>query len=148
MRVKILCVGATLAGTLLVAAAVQAATPQQLFTGKLESQPDSVVRMKTGANNGFAVRVFGVHDFTVDCGGSDGTIKRATIKGRVPIGNKGRFHGRDDNGETVLNVRGEIDGRKASGTFRFSGTIEDQDGNKQDCDSGRLNWSAKADKAT
>jgi hypothetical protein len=128
MRVKILFVGATLAGALLMAAAVQAATPQQLFTGELDSQPDAAVRLKTGANNGFAVRLFGVHDFSVDCGANDGTIKRATIKGRIAVG--------------------AIDGRKASGVFRFSGEIEDQDGQTQTCDSGRLDWSAKATQAT
>jgi hypothetical protein len=66
----------------------------------------------------------------------------ATLKGRIPIGERGRFHVRDDNGETVFNVRGEIDGRNAEGVFRFSGEIEDQDGDTQECDSGRLEWSA------
>ena len=144
MRVKILFVGATLAAALLAAAAVQAATPQQLFSGELEGQADSSVRVKTGATNGYRVKVFGVHDFTIDCGATDGVIKRATIKGRIPIGDRGKFHGRDDNGQTVLNVRGKIKGRNASGIFRFSGEIEDQDGDSHDCDSGKLEWSAHA----
>ncbi len=149
MRVKTLCVSAAVAAALLVTAAVQAATPQQLFVGDLEGQEDSFVRMKTGANNGYRVKVFGAHDFTVDCEGEDdGIIERATLKGRIPIGNRGRFHARDDNGETVLNVRGEIDGRKAEGVFRFSGEIEDQNGNTQECDSGRLDWEARAESAT
>ena len=144
MRVRTLCVGATVAVALMAAAAVQAATPQQLFVGDLEDQEDSLVRVKTGATNGYRVKVFGVHEFAVDCGSSGGVIKRATIKGRIPIGDRGRFHGRDDNGETVLNVRGEIDGRNAEGIFRFSGEIEDQEGDAQDCDSGKLEWSAHA----
>jgi hypothetical protein len=30
--------------------------------------------------------------------------------------------------------------------FRFSGEIEDRDGDKQDCDSGRLDWEAELTK--
>ncbi len=145
MRVKTLCVGGALAATLFVAAAGQAATGQQLFEGDLEGQPDSYVRMKTGTTNGYRVRVFGVHDFTVDCGADDGLIKRATIKGRIPIGDRGGFRVRDDNGETVLTIRGEIDGRNAEGSFRFSGEMETEDGNKDECDSGRLEWSVRAE---
>jgi hypothetical protein len=143
MRVKILFVGAALAAMLLSAAAVQAAKPQQLFLGELEGQPDSTVRLKTGATNGYRVKVFGVHDFTIDCGGDDGIIKRATLKGRIPIGNRGGFHARDDNGDTVLNVRGTVDGRKAEGNFHFFGDVEDQDGDVQECDSGRMEWEVK-----
>lgn len=144
MRVKILSVGAVLVTALLGAAAVQAATEQQLFLGQLDDQPDASVRLKTGATNGYRVKVFGAHDFSVDCDNGAGTIKRATLKGRIPIGDRGRFHTRDDNGRTVLNVRGEIKGRNAEGVFRFSGKIDDQNGGSQECDSGRLEWSAHA----
>lgn len=144
MRVKTLFVGVALVAALLGAAAVQAATGQQVFRGEFEGQADSLVKLKTGANNGFRVKAFGAHDFAIDCGAEDGIISRASLKGVIPIGNRGRFHARDDNGETVLNVRGEIDGRKAEGVFRFSGEVEDQDGNSQDCDSGRIEWSAHA----
>jgi hypothetical protein len=145
MRVKTLSVGAALVSALLLAAAVQAATEQQVFLGQLEDQADSSVRLKTGATNGYRVKVFGVHDFSVDCkAGDDGTIKRATLKGRVAIGDRGGFHARDDNGKTVLNVRGEINGRNAEGVFRFSGKVPDQNGTLQECDSGRLKWSGHA----
>ena len=148
MRVKTLSMSAAIAAVLLLAAVVQAATPQQLFVGDLEGQDDSSVRVKTGANDDYRVKVFGAHDFVVDCGANDGLIERATIKGRIPIGDRGRFHARDDNGDTVLKVRGEIDGHNAEGKFRFSGKIEDQNGDKQECDSGRMHWEAKAEKAT
>ena len=144
MRVKSVFVGAAVAAALLGAAAVQAATSQQVFRGDFEAQSDSSVKLKTGANNDYRVKVFGARDFTIDCGAEDGIIERATLKGRIPIGNRGGFHARDDNGETVLKVRGEIDGRDAQGVFRFSGEIEDQDGVAQDCDSGRMEWSARA----
>jgi opacity protein-like surface antigen len=144
MRVKSLFVGAAVAAALLGAAVVQAATSQQVFRGDFEAQADSSVKLKTGANNDYRVKVFGARDFTIDCGAEDGIIERATLKGRIPIGNRGGFHARDDNGETVLNVRGEIDGRNAEGVFRFSGEIEDQDGVDQDCDSGLMEWSARA----
>ena len=144
MRVKTLFVGAALAAALLAAAAVQAATSQQIFKGDFDGQPDSLVKVKTGGSaDNYRVKVFGAHEFTIDCDGTDGIVTRASIKGQIPIGGRGRFHARDDNGDTVLNVKGEIDGRKVSGIFRFSGEIDDQDGHPQDCDSGRLEWSAR-----
>lgn len=145
MRIKHLFVGAALGAALVVPAAVVAATPQQLFVGAFDGQADSSVKVKTGATNGYRVKVFGAHDFAVTCEGSPdaGMVKRASVKGRIPIGQRGGFHARDDNGDTVLNLRGEIDGRKASGVFRFSGEITDQDGDAQDCDSGRVDWSAR-----
>jgi hypothetical protein len=144
MRVKTLFVGAALAAALLAATAVQAATSQQVFRGGFDGQPDSSLKLKTGgAADNYRVKVFGAHEFTIDCDGTDGIVSRASIKGAIPIGDRGGFHARDDNGETVLNVKGEIDGRKASGIFRFSGEIDDQDGHAQDCDSGRMEWTAR-----
>ena len=144
MRVRNLCVGGAALAALVIPAGVFAATPQQVFTGGIESAEDASVKLKTGATNGYRVKAFGAHDFAVDCEGTAGTIKRASIKGRIPIGARGRFHARDDNGETVLNVRGEIDGRRAEGLFRFSGEVEEADGGSEECDSGRLEWSAHA----
>ncbi len=148
MRVKTLCVGGALAATLFVAAAGQAAAGQQLFEGDLEGQPDAYVRMKTGATNGYSLRVFGAHDFTVDCGDDDGLIRRAAIKGKIPIGDRGRFHVRDATGKTVFNVRGEVEGRQAEGIFRFSGKMEVAGGDAQKCDSGQLEWEARAPAAS
>jgi hypothetical protein len=144
MRIRQLCVGVAATAAMAGAAGAQAATGQQVFVGELEEQADATVRMKTGGDNEHRVKVFSVRNFTVDCDGEDGIIKRATIKGRIPVGTKGRFHARDDNGDTALNVRGEIDGRNAEGVSRFSGDIEDEDGGVQECDSGRLEWSAHA----
>jgi hypothetical protein len=146
MRVRNLCVGVAAVAALSIPAAALAATPQQLFTGEFEASSDSSVKLKTGATNGYRVKAFGAHHFEVSCEGDDGFIKRAAIKGRIPIGGQGRFHARDDNGDTVLNVRGEVNGRKAEGVFHFSGKLESADGSTHDCDSGRLEWSAKLTK--
>ena len=143
MRIKYLYIGAAVGAALVIPAAVSAATPQQLFTGGVESTEAASVKIKTGATNGYRVKAFGVRDFAVSCEGDDGTIKRAAVRGRIPIGDRGRFHARNDNGDTVLNVRGEIDGRNADGVFRFSGELEDADGDSHECDSGRLDWEAE-----
>jgi hypothetical protein len=137
-------IAASTVAALAVAAIAHAATGQLVFTGEAEAQPDATVKMKTGGTNDLRVKVFTVRDFTVDCGNQDGIVKRATIKGTIKVGREGKFHGRDDNGDTVLNVRGEIDGRNAEGRFRFSGVVEDQNGDSQDCDSGRIDWTAHA----
>ena len=144
MGIRNLGVAAIATVALAGAAVAQAATGQQVFVGDVEEQADATVRMKTGGDNDHRVKVFSVRDFTVDCGADEGIIRRATIKGRIPVGAEGRFHARDDNGETVLNVRGEIDGRNAEGVFRFSGEVEEADGGSEECDSGRLEWSAHA----
>ena len=144
MRIRQLCVGVAAVAAMGGAAVAQAATGQQVFLGGLEEQSEATVRMKTGGDNEHRVKVFSVRDFTVDCGGEAGIIKRATLKGRIPVGTRGRFHARDENQDTALNIRGEIDGRNAEGVFRFSGDVEDQDGGVQECDSGRLEWSAHA----
>ena len=143
MQVRNLCVGVAATAALLIPAAALAATPQQLFSGDLESTADSSVKLKTGAANGYRVKAFGAHHFAVTCEGDDGTIARAAIKGRIPIGDRGRFHARDDNGDTVLKVSGKIDGRKAKGEFRFSGSVTTADGDSHECDSGPLEWTAK-----
>ena len=146
MHVRNLLVSVAAMAALLIPAVALAATPQQLYTGDLDSAGDATVKLKTGATNGYRVKAFGARDFAVTCENNDGTIKRAAIKGRIPVGNRGRFHARDDNGDTVLNVRGEIDGRKAEGTFRFSGSVATAEGATHDCDSGQLKWSAKLTK--
>jgi len=146
MRVRNLCVGGAAMAALVIPAGVLAASPQQVFRGELESSEDTSVKLKTGTNNGYRVKAFAARDFLVECQGHDGKMRRAAIKGRIPIGNRGRFHARDDNGETVLNVRGEIDGRRAEGIFRFKGEIEGEAGAEHECDSGRLDWEAKLTK--
>ncbi len=143
MRIKYLYIGAAVGAALVIPAAVSAATPQQLFTGGLESTEDSSVKIKTGAANGYRVKAFGARDFAVTCEGDDGTIKRAALRGRIPIGDRGRFHARNNDGATVLNVRGEIDGRNADGVFRFAGEVATADGDTHECDSGPLEWEAK-----
>ena len=142
-RFQIAAVTSALAA-LALAAAGEAATGQQVFAGEIEDQPDATVRMKTGATNELRVKVFTARDFSVDCDGADGSVRRATLKGTISVGNEGRFHARDDNGKTVLNVRGEIDGRKAEGVFRFSGKLDVESGGARECDSGRLHWTAHA----
>ena len=144
MRVKHMLVGAALTAALVIPAAVEGATPQQLFVGEFDDAPDSAVRLKTGVGQGYAVKAFGGHEFGVSCPGEDpGTVRRAAIKGRFPIGKRGNFHIRDDNGETVLNVRGHVGTRKASGRFRFSGDLVGEDGETHTCDSDRIEWKAK-----
>jgi len=136
-------VGGAAVAALVIPTSVLAATPQEVFRGDLESAAGGSVKLKTGATNGYRVKAFSARDFAVDCEGTDGTINRATIKGRIPIGGKGGFHARDDNGETVINLHGEIDGRRAEGTFRFAGEVETTTGSTHECDSGRLEWEAR-----
>ena len=146
MRLRHLVVGIVV-GAAAIPAFATGATNGQLFLGGFEDQSDSLVRLKTGVSEGYHAKGFGAREFMVSCdGGIDAIMGRAAIRGRFPIGRKGGFHARDDNGKTVLNVRGTIEGRKAEGRFRYSGEVPDEQGNLHDCDSGRLEWEAKLEK--
>jgi hypothetical protein len=70
-------------------------------------------------------------------------MKRAAIKGRFAIGRRGGFHARDDNGRTVINVRGRVGDERASGSFRYRGSVFGSDGVERSCDSGLLPWRSK-----
>ena len=52
MRIKYLYLGAAVGAALAIPAAVTAATPQQLFTGGLESTKDSSVQAQDGCQTG------------------------------------------------------------------------------------------------
>lgn len=71
-------------------------------------------------------------------------MRKAKLVGDVPIGDRGGFRVRDDNGETVFKVSGEIDGNQASGTFRYFGTIPNEAGGTSECNTERQSWSARA----
>lgn len=143
-RVKHLCVGAALVAALAIPAVAGGAPAKQLFVGEFADQDDSVVRLKTGVGEDYTVKTFGAHEFVVSCEGeADGIIDRAALKGSIAVGNSDRFHARDDDGDTTLNVRGEIGANKATGMFRFSGELEGEDGETHECDSGRLEWKAR-----
>jgi hypothetical protein len=143
MRRILLCVGLALA--LAIPAGALAAT-KALF-GELDGHPDSTVKIRTASgNDGVSVKSFAVKDFDVSCeDGATVALKRVKLTGRIPVGDKGGFSERDDNGETVFKIRGELkrDGKRATGTFRHFGSLEGQDGAVHECDSGRLSWTAK-----
>jgi hypothetical protein len=90
------------------------------------------------------MRSFTVKQFEMDCDDGPGIFGKAKLSGDVPIGNRGGINVRDDNGDTVFRVRGEVDGNRAAGTFRYFGTVPENDGTTSECDSRRQEWSARA----
>ena len=116
-----------------------------VYLGEVEAEPGASVKLRTEVDNNDRnyVSKFVVRDFFVDCeGGVEQEMRKALLQGKILIGERRRFHDRDDNGETVFNLRGRVGSRKATGTFRFSGDIETSDGAIRDCDSGRQEWIA------
>jgi hypothetical protein len=138
---------------ILVCAAVAAALAipagalgaQAVFFGALDDQPDASVKVKTGTNDGGSfVRLFTVRSYEVSCaGGETAVVKRSSLSGQIPIGSRRTFHARDDDGQTVFNVRGRIGRNKAQGSFRLSGQAPITTEETADCDSGRQTWTAR-----
>lgn len=136
-----------LASLLAVSAAAAGKAPGTLYSGALADDPDSEVVVKVLERGGEPiVGRFAAKDFSVDCdGGAVVGLRRAKLAGRIEIGNRGGFREKNTEGDTVFKLRGELDGRKAKGRFRYSGQVEDADGVTHDgCDSGRLKWKARA----
>jgi len=73
-------------------------------------------------------------------------MRRAKLIGEIPVGQGGGFSERDDNGATVFKVRGKVglSGGRAKGTFRYRGAVEVNGSVATNCDSGRLQWKARA----
>jgi hypothetical protein len=115
--------------------------------GSLDGEPDSAAKLRVadGAKGTF-VRSIAFKRFEVPCdGGHVAILRRAKLAGEIPVGGKRGFRERDDNGETVFKVSGEFNRTfgRASGTFRYSGSIEAADGVVRECDGGKMSWSAR-----
>ena len=67
-------------------------------------------------------------------------LKIAKLSGKIKVSSSGAFKARDDNGVTVFKVKGQINRNKSTGTFRYYGAIEADDGATHNCNSGRLSW--------
>ena len=136
---RILIVGAALTALALPAAAQAARTNH---FGKLIGEPGATMKFKeSNSADGHTVTAFTVRDFELGCsGGSLGLIKVAKLTGSISVSPGGSFRARDDNGVTVFKVKGQINRNKSTGTFRYYGAIEADDGATHNCNSGRLSW--------
>ncbi len=117
---------------ILIAVAIPAAAlaaPQTTYTGHLTGSPDSTVKLKESFGDlERAVKVFSVRDLEVECDGRHHGGHRSHQARRLDPGRQGRrlrapattTAGRSSR------CRGHIGRNKASGTFRYSGKVKDQ----------------------
>jgi hypothetical protein len=133
---------ATCAAALALPALAGAEAARTTHFGHLTGAKDSQVKFKESlTSDGRAVTAFAVRDFTVACkGGNAGLLKVAKLAGSIKVSAGGGFKAKDDNGETVFRVKGNINRNKSVGSFRYSGQIESEDGTVRACDSGKLGW--------
>ena len=121
---------------------------KSVLFGSLDDQPDSTMKLKVHSADGsgaVTVKAITFKNFTVSCdGGLTATMRKSKLAGSIPVGKRGGFKQVDDNGKTVFKIRGELneDLDDAEGTFRFSGSLEAEDGATHECDTGRLSWTA------
>ena len=144
MKRKLAISGATIA-LAVPALAFAGGGVKTIYEGHVVGSKDSTVRVKeTFGDLERSVKTFAVRDFTVQCqGGVPGTLARTKLAGTIPVDKDGDFKARDDNGKTVFKVSGHIGRNKATGTFRYSGTVKADNGQKLDCDTGKLDWIAR-----
>lgn len=111
-------------------------------TGHLVGVGGSAVKFKESVkSSGSVVSSFAVRNFELSCSdGVAGTIKVAKLKGKIEVSPSGAFKARDDNGVTLFKVKGQINRNKSTGTFRYAGDIEADDGAVHNCNSGKLSW--------
>ena len=139
---RMMAVGAALAVIAIPAAAFGQKARTTHF-GHLVGSGGSSVKFKDSTNGSGArtVTSFAVKNFEVACSdGVAGTLKIAKLSGEIKVSSSGAFKARDDNGITVFKVRGQINRNKSTGTFRYYGAIEADDGATHNCNSGRLSW--------
>jgi hypothetical protein len=126
---------------LLIAATALAATTT--YRGAIKGDQKSSVTLQVKRSDGKRqMRSFVAKDFLISCRSTDARLESATISGRVRVDQRGEFRVTGSNGGQELKVTGKLTGRKhAKGTVRYSGpTIVD--GQRQSCDSGKLDWLA------
>lgn len=139
---RMMAVGAALA-VIAVPAAAFGQKARTTHFGHLVGSGGSVVKFKdsTNGNGARSVTSFAVKNFDVACSdGIAGSLKIAKLSGKIKVSSSGAFKARDNNGVTVFKVKGQINRNKSTGTFRYSGAIQANDGATHNCDSGKLSW--------
>lgn len=131
-----------------LALALLAATPAGATTRTLEGSfhddPESAVALRVKHSHGeWSVRAFSAEQILISCQqATTARLSSASIEGRAPVGEKGRFSLRGRDGDRRVKLAGRlVDRRTARGSFHYSGPTE-VDGETLDCDSGGLDWSA------
>jgi hypothetical protein len=130
---------------LAIPVAIAQGAPRSTYIGHLAGSPDSTVKLKEAFGDlERAVKVFSVREVPIECRGDvTAVVGRTKLKGSIPVDKDGDFGARDDNGKTLFKVRGHIGRNKATGSFRYSGKISDQNGDVLTCDSGKQTWVAR-----
>lgn len=134
----------TIAAVALAVPAIAAGQPQlgqTTHVGHLLGASSSQVKFKQRITHPGSVTSFVVRDFEVECdNGVAGSLKVAKLLGSIEVSDSGAFKARNDNGETVFKVKGQIKRNKSTGTFRYFGQVSADDGVTRACNSGRLGW--------
>ena len=124
-----------------IPAAALASTVRVTHFGHVVGASGSSVKLKESeSGDSRSVKSFAVRNFPLACDGSPASLGVAKLKGKLDVSKSGAFKARNDNGQTVFKVRGQINRNKAYGTFRYSGSVTRTDGTTVSCDSGKLSW--------
>ena len=133
--------------TIGVLVALLAATPAlaatKTYRGAIKGDEESSVTLKVKRADGErSVKLFAAEHFVISCESGPKRLERAALSGLVPVNDKGRFNVEGSDDGRVLRVSGKLVGKRtAKGTVRYFGPTPVGDA-VEDCDSGKLDWSA------
>jgi hypothetical protein len=133
----------TIGALVAVLAATPALAATKTYRGAVKGDEESSVTLKLKRAHGErSVKLFAAERFLISCDSGPKRLERAALSGVVPVSDKGRFSVEGSDDGRVLRVSGKLMGkRSAKGTVRYSGPTPVGDA-VEDCDSGKLDWSA------
>jgi hypothetical protein len=132
-------IGALVALLATTAAFAATKTYRGAIKGDLESSVTVKVKRASGERS---VKLFAAEHFVISCESGPKRLERAALSGLVPVNRRGKFDVEGSDEGRTLRVAGKLVGkRSAKGTVRYLGPTPVGD-SVEDCDSGRLNWSA------
>jgi hypothetical protein len=138
---------ACVAAATLLALPVVALAATRDYEGNLDGDEEATIIFKV-VKQGDARKVtaFGATQIPISCGGGEADARLRTVKvtGEFEVGDRGGFRATADEESQMFKAIGELSANrlKASGTLRYEGRTS-VDGVLQDCESGKLEWSAK-----
>ena len=136
---------ASLVAAFVLPSSVMGQVGRGVYIGEIDGVADSQMKLKTSIADGETdVTSFFVRNVPVSCeGGREAILNRIGLRGEISVSDRRRFKAEDDNGETTFQVEGRVGKKKSIGSFRYFGDVSTGEGGTLDCDTGRLEYTAR-----
>jgi hypothetical protein len=127
--------------TLAIPAGALAAS--KTYRGAVVDDPETSLKLRIAKEGGARFfKAFTIRNLAVECeDGVEARLRGARVRGRAPLGDRGRFTTTGEGEDKMLQLGGRVRARRASGTLRLSGSVK-VEGVRRECRSGEVRWSA------